>query len=133
LPTTLTKVRALELTRNMWDWLSENSLKDKQDWPGYKPALKELGIEDAIHYCFLCEYTRTSKWQNCEVCPLKDYFIKGIPKRDLDPAALCETEGSAWGRFKYYAYDITSSRWASHWARKIADYSRKALEALKDE
>ena len=50
----LTKKRAIELHRQLWDWLAKNPGKDKNQWPEWQwngGEFMEVEFE-----CFLCEY-----------------------------------------------------------------------------
>ena len=78
----MNKKQAIQLTLALWDWLYENPMKYKMDWPMWK---SNGGIYPKVRdYCFLCEYARyrraesdrRSKFGNyyknaCHYCPLK--------------------------------------------------------------
>lgn len=60
----LTKKRAIELHRELWDWLYHHPSKDKGDWPRWE--WNGGDIPKSKNYCFPCEYTRT---QSCFSIP----------------------------------------------------------------
>jgi hypothetical protein len=59
----LTKKKAIELHRELWDWLYHHPGNWKGDWPGWKEYGKVA--ED----CFLCEYVGSNNL-TCSKCPL---------------------------------------------------------------
>jgi hypothetical protein len=68
----LTQKRAIELHRELWDWLSKNPRMDKEDWPGFK----KFGY--ISNYCWLCEYHVTHKRGYCNKNCLLDWSgVKG--------------------------------------------------------
>jgi len=76
-----TRLEALQLCLELWEWLAETGSSDKADWPGWE----RLGYTDIqrykIHKCFACEYGK-SRVQGCEKCILPDH--------------LCNNEFSIW-------------------------------------
>ncbi len=57
----------------LWDWISEEPLRDKKHWPEWKCIYEELGhIEN---HCFACHYFGT-----CFECPL-GYFTGRVPSQ----------------------------------------------------
>lgn len=75
----LTRKRALELTRDQWDWLAKHPDKYKYEWP-MLDKFKGKPIFD----CFCCEYAkqhgekdfgdrRNIEWRDasCPQCPLR--------------------------------------------------------------
>jgi hypothetical protein len=59
----LTKKKAIELHRELWDWLYHHPSKWKEGWPGWK----EHG--EVAEDCFLCEYVKTNNL-TCSKCLL---------------------------------------------------------------
>ena len=58
----LTKKKALQHCVAMWEWLTENPLKEKKDWPEWEENGGEL---QASLYCFACEFNLQQKWSFC--------------------------------------------------------------------
>jgi hypothetical protein len=59
----LTKKEAIKRHRELWGWLAENPMKEKQDWPEWK----QYGY--ASRYCFCCEIGQDFLNHKCD-CPL---------------------------------------------------------------
>lgn len=60
----LTQERAIRWHRELWDWLSHNPGKIKQDWPGFKKFKFKVDAD-----CFCCEFNNYYS-EDCEACPL---------------------------------------------------------------
>ena len=59
----LTKKRAIELHRELWDWLYHHPSKIKEDWPRWE---KNGGdIPYTKNDCFLCDYLNKVIRQSC--------------------------------------------------------------------
>lgn len=71
----LTKKKAIELHRRLWDWLVQNPMKEKWDWSNWE---KNGGdIPKCKNDCFLCGYVINQPGgadddgnPDCELCPL---------------------------------------------------------------
>ena len=63
----LTKKKAIELSIELWTWLTETG-KRKDEWDKWTSRV--------IDMCFLCEYGRqmTPRRFSCNVCPYRDKF-----------------------------------------------------------
>lgn len=114
----LTKKQALELTRDMWDWLSEDENRKKSEWL----ANHEFPFCSILHNCFLCEYAKLDQveypyTQNCNECPLVGRWVKDYPQYD------CETTGSPF--LEWCGFDNRCEN-----AKRIADLCREALAEL---
>jgi len=57
----LTKKKAIELHRELWDWLYHHPNKQKWDWPSWES--NGGNIPRVSSYCFLCEYS-VQHWNN---------------------------------------------------------------------
>lgn len=60
----ITKRRAIELHRELWDWLLHHPSKGKRDWPRW--LFNGGDIEGADSDCFLCECHNSQHLVNCE-------------------------------------------------------------------
>jgi len=83
----LTKRRALELTRDLWTWMRDTgatSFEAKADWPGWKDVV-DLNVSFYCH-CPCCAYTKFS----CRECPLYDLW--GIPREGFGAGVRWATE-----------------------------------------
>jgi len=105
----LTKRRALEICRDMWDWLADNPEREKEDWPGWE----EVGR--MLDNCPCCEYTCQQVGDFCDHCPLYYYW----PEND------CGSDNSPFRRWLG-----SNLHYRSMYARRIANYARKALKEL---
>jgi len=65
----LTKKKAIELHRELWDWLYYHPTEEKEDWPRWK---KNGGDIPRVYAdCFLCEYDQQHGGSYCgETCIL---------------------------------------------------------------
>ena len=89
----LTKKRAVELHRELWDWLYKNPSKRKYHWPRWK----EIG--DIRHDCFGCEYDRQFN-EDCELCPI------------VWPGGHCETDNSPYDHWSLADTNATRKKYA---------------------
>ena len=83
----LTKIEALRLTAELWEWLAGNGRREKEAWPQWK--LFPLPIHG---FCFLCEYDsqRENRERYCYFCPLKGKWGTA----DYGPGSICLAQGS---------------------------------------
>lgn len=58
--------QALVIAEEMWEWLCDNPLKEKRDWPGY--LRNNVNILD--HECSICEYIWEEADSDCRDCCL---------------------------------------------------------------
>jgi len=69
----LTKEKAIQLHRELWDWLSKNPKADKIGWPRWKGNGGDVD-DKVLSHCFCCEYANNLADINgkhiCENCPL---------------------------------------------------------------
>ena len=82
----LTKKKAIELHRELWDWLYHYPSKHKGDWPEW--VFNGGDISETTHDCFLCEYTDL-KCNNC----LLDWPITSDTG---DPLSCCNSYYVEW-------------------------------------
>ena len=104
----LTKRQALEICRDLWDWLAENPTKHKWDWPRWSD------YEHMKSYCPCCEYVRQQD-SICEQCSLINYWPDG-----------CLAINSPYRRWESARSDSRRSMFA----KRIANYARKALKEV---
>ena len=77
--------------RELWNWLADNSTKDKHDWPGWKDNGGKY--TDAWAHCFACEYGGTDDEGDRACCPLE---WSGTDQT----AYACEEVGSPFFKWK---------------------------------
>lgn len=67
----LTEIEALEVTHEMWKWLSENIGRTKQLWiEQFQPQLRNM-----LSGCACCEFAKGDyPCVNCTECPLRTYW-----------------------------------------------------------
>lgn len=61
----LTKLKALDITIELWEWMAETGSDYKGDWPGWE-KYGTMGND-----CALCEYTEG----NCPDCPINSCYV----------------------------------------------------------
>jgi hypothetical protein len=113
----LTKRKALELTKELWEWLAKDGTRRKGDWPKWE----ELGEFNS--HCPCCEYARRNgKWPNhCSYCPLS-----GKWKGRNEPYECCH------GKSPYHLWWFSEEkRECQKYARKIVKLCDEALAELK--
>jgi hypothetical protein len=116
----MTKREALIKTIGMWDWLAEDSSREKSDWPG-------LGGAHILSSCFCCEYTRRQQTKpltalDCQtLCPLVGYAWEATDGQNYH----CCRPGTPYEIWRRGNYRPES-------ARQIAAAARKALAELVD-
>lgn len=68
----LTREDAIRLHRELWGWLAENPMKEKEDWPGWKKNGGEHPTPPSN--CFCCQYAKDvygfGRGSICGKCPL---------------------------------------------------------------
>ncbi len=113
----LSRKKALEITRDLWDWLAKHPSKRKEDWVGWEYNGGKIGTMS--NNCPCCEYIGFIPLKdiplkdNCsEICPLKNLWKKG-----------CMIETSAFQRW----YVSKDERIKQKYAKQIADACRKEL------
>ena len=121
----LTKKKAIELHRELWDWLYHNPSKEKEDWPGWGKLEKAYG-GIFLGMCFPCEYARKiqnpkypkSRYQ-CDSCPL------AWPQFDLwqRTSVFCYQEGTP-----YYKWTTCKTpRTRKKYAKLIRDLPERGI------
>lgn len=123
----LTKVKALELTAEMWDWLSENPDMHKADWIGWEKY--HINRREISHSCFLCQHTSPSTPSKSfpkmtddvckKKCPLYGKWVEG------DDNSHCEDKESPYTLWQDEEYAQKEN------AKKIADLAREQLAVLR--
>jgi len=109
----LTKKKAIELHRELWDWLYHNPEKAKGDWPRWEE------LEKVMAQCFLCEYANRKcnlTLFQCECCPL------AWPRFDL------------WSRKGVFCYqkDTPFDKWAKAKSPRIKKKYAKIIRDLPE-
>ncbi len=63
----LTKKKALDISIELWEWMTEDGNENKSDWPEWKK------YGEMVHDCPLCAYVgKKGRWTHrCKKCPLK--------------------------------------------------------------
>jgi len=88
----LTKKKAIELHRELWDWLYHNPSKDKTDWPRWRGNGGDLLY--VYNLCFLCE--------SSTFCCLLDW----------SPTYSCMTHNSWYKKYLYAKSSKTRKKYA---------------------
>jgi hypothetical protein len=111
----LTLRDSLEITRDMWDWLSETPEKGKHEWPEFHNG----NVPRLSNSCSCCEYTKGTNEQQevqCFKCPLKSLWGS--------TSCACTNYTSP-----YFQWQNTKN---SKYAKQIADAARKELAILDE-
>lgn len=117
----MTKRQALEITRDMWDWLSHNPDKQKPDWPGMEAACDLAGVATLYADCACCQFVGEGRYGvNCDKCPMIAFWPRRCYNRN-DSYFVWKTinPSSHTGRAK-----------RAEAAKKIADGAREELRKL---
>ena len=116
----LTKKLALEICRDLWNWLGENPGRDKQSWPGWRSNGGD--IQTMVALCPCCEYVHRGKNRKCRIekshCPLSGLW------HDTDKSVRCVT-----GYFAKWE-NVTDPESNSLIAFKIRDAAIQRLDEL---
>ena len=111
----LTKKRALELCLELWTWLRDSPMREKEEWPGWTKHQAYLA-------CFACEYVYKNNEDvlECSLCPLLSLWTKSKKINNY----LCEySSSSPYRKWK----NAVSDKMRAKQAGKIADFCRKEL------
>ena len=110
----LTKRKALEMCRDLWDWMAvenKDSDSDKRLWPGWDKKTQHL------HLCPCCEYSgKKDGLINCSRCLLKSFWTKNKTRIDY----MCGADDSA-----YYPFE--NNKGTPRDALRISNACRKLL------
>ena len=108
----LTKQQAIENHRKMWNWIADESLRQKR-CVDKDEAFKHFGWEYIPKQCWCCEYASAkincAYFNKCTYCPL-------IWGNDISKSCTF-SEFFKW----QYAFDIDDLETAVEYARKIAE------------
>lgn len=138
----LTLEKAVELHRELWNWLAKHPLKSKTDWPKWGEVKKKYGY--IRYHCFMCEIARRNGNIDCSECPIdwqskdKRYHnhINCVSDYVVEPAGLYEKYYKARDRSSIFTLVswpyIIKTAWL---ARTIANLSlkKKYQELLEKE
>lgn len=122
----ITEKEALEMCRDLWEWLEENPSKSKMNWP-------KIQEKEILNDCPCCEFTATNEHEDncpqCKICPLlgkwtdRDSFLLEQNK-NTNP---CVREGSPYDKWQ------RSGSWGIidrvKYARQI---KQNAIDTLKE-
>lgn len=115
----LTREQAIELHRDMWNWIADEVEKIKKVvdiWKYKENYCKANGYIRVKHFCFLCEYTRGE----CSLCPLdweSEAFAYMCEKKD----DYDKNHGGLWLR----CLDAETWEEQATFARKIANLTER--------
>ena len=100
--------------QKLWNWLAENPLKDKLDWPDW--SRNGGDSQTCVNFCFACEVVVYQHEKlKCEECPIQ--WPDGV---------TCNLMGSL---FKKWLYQTSQKR--SQVAKQIADLPWKFEKRLE--
>lgn len=107
---------ALEITRDMWKWLSEDISRTKLEWiREFQPQLVNKLQDD----CACCVYTWTEGFRDCKRCPLKSLWG--------DVHVACARPGNQFAT--WYNFNLASSIRLNA-ALQISQAAERELEKL---
>lgn len=91
----LTKLKALEICRDVWKWIEENPDKDKDDWGGWEKLgyKKDNSNEYIMNNCPCCEFASMGSLWNCNRCLLLDLWKSYDKTGKLLNNCICEYIG----------------------------------------
>lgn len=114
----LTKKKAIEITKELWEYLVETGRESKHNWPGWKKYGEMAGE------CSCCEYA-VRAWERhesddfCELCPLYGQW-------NGQDSCISDDEDSPTPYDDWY--DATTKAARKQAAQKIVDICDKALK-----
>jgi hypothetical protein len=77
--------------KEIWQWLSEDPGREKEDWPGWGDS------KPIVNDCFACEYRDlTNNHRDCNDCPL-------IWPPNRDGSRVCDNDGGLWATWFFDA------------------------------
>ena len=103
----LTRVKALEICRDLWDYLAETGSYDKNDWPGWREHGRMR------HACPCCEYAK----MDCSFCLFLGCW------RNTDFSTPCCDLVSPFRKW----CDVRTPKTRKKYAKIIADFARAEL------
>lgn len=122
---TLTRRKALEITRDMWAWLAKNPDKDKYGSP------QNLS-QDLLSGCACCEFAAQKNTirpglVDCSKCPLNGKW--GYPKqfKHIVGNAPCENARSPYYKWQNYK----EPKYRTRYALAISNAAKLELAKLK--
>ena len=109
----MTKIKALELSIELWEWLTDNPDKEKDEHP-------TLPVSDWLSDCALCQYNPDG---GCNRCPMAGGWPSAY--------GTCENCGDSayeeWTESNLYPYD------RSFLAAVLVEAFKKRLAELQEE
>ena len=125
----LTRVKALEVCRDLWDDLARTGRKYKMDWPGFET------YDEMLYWCPCCEFTKKKHGRTkvfvpqCSLCPLLEYWMKSLYySKSNNTGCPCENIGSP---YRSWA-EAKSVKDRKKYAGIIAGFPRTELEKIKE-
>ena len=95
----LTKEEAIRRHRMMWNWIAEESIRQKGTV--YKEdAFEHFGWEPCENNCWCCEYNELNDGINCSKCPV------------VWPCVYCVSPKSPFRRYSYSSNYIEDAKYA---------------------
>ncbi len=119
----LTKKRALELCRDLWEWLAKQD-KAQYDAPlSMKHSHPTINTEQMAGSCPLCQFTSDANagQVSCAICPLLKTWK--APEKSRTPCYAPNSPYNKWA----YSTGISASKYAT----QIADAAKKELAKLR--
>lgn len=123
----LTKKQAIKKAKMMWNWISNETLKEKRVVNKNEYFQKNNIKKIPINECYLCEYIRKFEiigpGYGCEKCPLKFTNIYNLHNSELF-IFPCVREDSPYYKWLNLDY-IRDYELASQYAKEIAELPEK--------
>ena len=127
----MTKKQALEICKDLWQWLADNPMRDKVEWPGWNKLREKYGR--FVHSCPCCSYVQQEQGQkgldfSCDgkLCPLG-----GFAWEKVSFGCECGSPFENWKIYQGYDTDVSSPDLAAEEALKIVRACDTAINDLE--
>lgn len=118
----LTKLKALELTRDLWNWLSKDKNRVKSAWPRWR--FNGGNVPEMCRGCPCCQFAggtpTTASNRDCNQCPMIDYWSKFTGGEGV-PCTVLTSPYRLWDCGHRETFN----------AKRIANAASKAIRELK--
>jgi len=114
-----------ELHKELWMWIHDNPLKEKNSWPGWEKIKAETGFVGICFACAVSDMMSTYDWMNnldntdeCSDCPLQ-----------WENNVQCNEENSSYGMWNLYHKLLTVAK--NRYPDLIKKYTKEVKKYAK--
>ena len=118
-----TELEALLTAKKLWEHIAERGVTKIK-------AYTDLGLDDDLHDCPCCEFSKEDVAKICSKCPIKEW--REIGEQDLlSPCTRFESPYASWRNCGEY-YGV-SSEYAKASARAMVELIKINIERIENE